>query len=60
MIWWIVGICLFIAVTVFVALFVRGADSRKVSPWMKQVEDDAQEKAVSQMKKPVEGIGANK
>ena len=51
MIWWILGIALFVIICVFVFLPNRGADMKNRSDWAQNIEDDVQEKAVTEMQK---------
>lgn len=50
MIWWILGIAISVVFVIFAMLLVRGADSRKTYSWMRQLEDEQQEKAIREMK----------
>lgn len=48
--WWTIGLLLVICAFVFICLFTRGADMKNKSTYVKQIEDDDQEKAVRAMK----------
>ena len=51
MIWWIIGIAVLVLASVFMWLLIRGADMKNRSDWARNIEDDVQEKAVTELKK---------
>ena len=51
MIWWIIGIALFILCAVVLVMLNRGADVKKRGDYLSMVEDDEQEKAMSKLRR---------
>ena len=50
MIWWIIGICLFFVIVVFMFMFVNGADQRKRDDNYRVWEDNEQEETLTKIR----------
>lgn len=58
MTWLIIGIALILFALAY--LFIYGADSRKKSDYFRRVEDDEQEKALSELRMKKDNSSTNK
>lgn len=58
MTWLIIGIALILCALAY--LFIYGADSRKKNDYFRRVEDDEQEKALSELRMKKDNSSTNK